>query len=112
VLLVFLGRLLAGRPGKVYVILDGHPAHRAGKVAAWVAARADRIRLVFLPPYSPELNPAEYLNNDVKANAQRCGRARDKGELADDVRGYLRATQRVTGVVKRYFKATHVKYAA
>jgi transposase len=112
VLLVFLARLLAGRPGKVYVILDGHPSHRAKKVAAWVAARAERIRLVFLPPYSPELNPAEYLNNDVKANAQRGGRARDKGSLAGKVRGYLRATQHLTSVVQGYFQAEHVSYAA
>jgi len=112
VLLVFLARLLASRPGKVYVILDGHPSHRAKKVAAWVAARAERIRLIFLPPYSPELNPAEYLNNDVKANAQRGGRARNKGELAGKVRGYLRATQHVIWVVKGYFKAEHVSYAA
>jgi transposase len=112
VLLVFLARLLTGRPGKIYVILDGHPSHRAKKVAAWVAARSDRIRLVFLPPYSPELNPAEYLNNDVKANAQRDGRARDKRQLADKVRGYLRATQQVIWVIKGYFKAKHVRYAA
>jgi transposase len=112
VLLVFLARLLACRPGKVYVVLDGHPAHRARKVAAWVAARADRIRLVFLPPYSPELNPAEYLNNDVKGNAQRAGRAREKRELAGKVRSYLRGTQQVTSVVKGYFQAKHVRYAA
>jgi transposase len=112
VLLLFLARLLAGRPGKVYVVLDGHPSHRAKKVAAWVADRADRIRLVFLPPYSPELSPAEYLNNDVKANAQRGGRARDKGQLAGKVRGYLRATQAVASVIKGYFKAKHVHYAA
>lgn len=108
VLVVFLARLLAGRPGKVYVILDGHPSHRAKKVAA----RADRIRLVFLPPYSPELNPAEYLNNDVKGNAQRDGRAREKRELADKVRSYLWATQHVVSVVKGYFQAKHVSYAA
>jgi transposase len=111
-LLVFLTRLLAGRPGKVYVILDGHPVHRSRKVAGWVAARADRIRLVFLPPYSPERNPAEYLNNDVKANAQRPGRAKDRGQLADGARGYLRATQRLPSVVKSYFRAGRVKYAA
>jgi transposase len=112
VLLVFLARLLASRPGKVYVILDRHPSHRAEKVLRWVAARPGRIRLVYLPPYSPELNPVEYLNNDVKANAQRPGRARDKVELADNVRGYLRATQRTVSVVKRYFRAEHVSYAA
>src|SRR5262249_37986105 len=112
VLLVFLARLLAGRPGKVYVILDGHPSHRAKKVQQWAAARADRLRLVFLPPYSPELNPAAYLNNDVKANAQRAGRARDKGQLANKVRGYLRATQHLPAIIIRYFRARHVSYAA
>ena len=93
VLLVFLTRLLASRPSKVYVILDGPPAHRSRKVKAWVAARSDRIRLVFLPSYSPELNPVEYLNNDVKGNAQRGGRARDRDPLQDKVRAYLRHTQ-------------------
>jgi transposase len=112
VLLVFLARLLAGRPGKVYVVLDGHPSHRAKKVAAWVAARSERIRLVFLPPYSPELNPAELLNNDVKANAQRAGRARDRKALSLKVRGDLRATQRMVGLVQRYFRGKHVRYAA
>ena len=71
-----------------------------------------RIRLVFLPPYSPELNPAEYLNNDVKANAQRYGRARDKGELGAKARAYLRDTQRTPQVVQNYFFARHVQYAA
>ena len=112
VLLAFLARLVAGRAGKVYVILDGHPAHRSKKVAAWVAARQCRIRLVFLPPYSPELNPAEYLNNDVKANAQRSGRAKDRAGLAGRVRGYLRATQHAASVVTGYFRAAHVTYAA
>jgi len=112
VLLRFLGRLLASRPGKVYVVLDGHPVHRAGKVRQWAAARPGRIRLVFLPPYSPELNPAEYLNNDVKANARRYGRARDRGELQAKARAYLRGTQRMPRVVKNYFKARPVRYAA
>jgi transposase len=112
VLLVFLARLLASRPGKVYVILDGHPSHRARKVAEWAAARAARIRLVYLPPYSPELNPAEYLNNDVKANAQRYGRARDRDDRGAKARAYLRGTQRMPSVVQNYFLARHVKYAA
>lgn len=112
VLLVFLTRLLAGRSSKVYVILDGHPAHRAKRVAQWVAARSDRLRLVFLPPYGPDLNPAEYLNNDVKGNAQRRGRARDRDQLASNVRSYLAATQRRKTTVQGYFRAEHVRYAA
>lgn len=112
VLLAFLARLIAGRPGKVDVVLDGHPVHRSKRVREWVGARPDRIRLVPLPPYSPELNPAELLNNDVKGNAQRSGRARDKGELAGKVRGYLRSTQRMAWLVRRYFRGKHVEYAA
>jgi transposase len=112
VLLTFLARLIANRPGKVYVILDGHPAHRAKAVTAWVAARAGRIRLVFLPPYSPELNPAEYLNNDIKANAQRYGRATDKADLTNKTRAYLRQTQRMPTIVSNYFQAKPIRYAA
>ena len=112
VLLAFLARLLANRPGKVYVILDGHPAHRAHKVREWAAARRDRIRLVFLPPYSPELNPAEYLNNDVKTNAQRYGRARDQADLTAKARTYLRQTQRMPVIVSNYFHARLICYAA
>jgi hypothetical protein len=65
-----------------------------------MAARAGRIRLVFLPPNSPELSPTGYLNNAVKANAQRGGRAWDKGHPAAQVRGYLRGTQAVVSVGK------------
>src|SRR6266571_1255384 len=102
VLLVFLTRLLASRTSKLYVILDGHPSHRSKKVQAWAAARTDRIRLIYLPPYSPELNPAEYLNNDVKGNAQRSGRARDRDRLAGKLRCYLRSTQCEPSIVKAY----------
>ena len=112
VLLTFLARLLASRPGKVYVVLDGHPVHRAGKVRQWAAARAGRIRLVLLPPYRPELNPAEHLNNDGKGNARRSGRARDKAALQAKARAYLRATQRTPSIVRRYFRAKQVRYAA
>jgi transposase len=70
VLVDFLHRLvrdLAGR--KVHLILDGHPVHRAKLVSEWVAQRPTGIELHFLPGYSPELNPVESLNHDVKANA-------------------------------------------
>jgi transposase len=112
VFVAFLARLAADRPGKVVLILDGHPAHRGRRVREWVAAQGGRVRLVFLPPYSPELNPVELLNNDVKANAQRPGRARDQGELGRQVRDYLRATQRHRTIVRNYFQAPLTNYAA
>ena len=53
----------------MYLILNGHPSHRFRLAKEWVADHAERIELHFLPGYSPELNPVELLNHDVKANA-------------------------------------------
>ena len=65
-----------------------------------------------MPAYSPELNPDEYLNNDVKANAVGRRRAKDRADLLADVRGCLRSTQRMPEVVRSFFRAKPVRYAA
>jgi transposase len=95
----FLSRLVRQSGRKVFLIVDGHPVHRAAKVKRWLAAHADAIRLFYLPGYSPQLNPDEYLNHDVKANSVGRRRARDKAELLANVRGYLRSTQKMPEVV-------------
>jgi transposase len=86
VLIDFLRRLLRDGGGrKVHLIVDGHPVHRAKAVSAWVGRHADRIELHFLPGYSPELNPVDLLNHDVKANAAGRRRPRSAGELRDEL---------------------------
>jgi transposase len=112
VLVAFLGRLLRSTTGVVFLILDGHPVHRSRKVRAWVAERADRLRLFFLPPYCPELNPTEYLNNAMKGTVPRVRRARSREELADQVRTYLRVVQQRPRLARRLFEAEPVNYAA
>ncbi|WP_443046635.1 IS630 family transposase [Streptomyces sp. DSM 40750] len=62
----FLERLAGHFDRKVHLVLDGHSAHRSRKVRAWVADHPDRIELHFLPSYSPELNPDELVNADLK----------------------------------------------
>ncbi|HWD47121.1 MAG TPA: IS630 family transposase [Actinomycetota bacterium] len=109
----FLGRLLrdcAGR--KVHLIVDGHPVHRAKLVSAWVGRHADRIELHVLPGYSPELNPVELLNHDVKANAAGRRRPRSAGELRAELHGYLRRRQRQPEVRIRFFQHPATRYAA
>jgi transposase len=69
VFLRFLKRLLRHVKGRIVLIVDRHPAHKAAAVTRWLKANADRIRMHFLPGYSPELNPDELLNQDVKTNA-------------------------------------------
>lgn len=56
---------------KVFLIVDGHPVHRGRVVKNFVAEKKDQIQLFYLPAYSPELNPDEMLNQDVKTNAVR-----------------------------------------
>jgi transposase len=109
----FLKRLVRDNKGrKIMLILDGHPAHRARIVRDWVAANPDLIELHFLPGYSPELNPAECLNQDVKTNALGKRRPVNVTELKADVRGFLRSRQRQPQRVARYFRERHVTYAA
>jgi transposase len=65
----FLKRLLVNARSSVFVVVDGHPTHRAKSVARFVAAQAGKLALFFLPPYSPELNPDEFVWNDLKNHA-------------------------------------------
>ena len=109
----FLGRLLRDCGGqKVHLIVDGHPVHRAKLVGAWVGRHAERIELHVLPGYSPELNPVELLNHDVKANAAGRRRPRSASELRDELRGYLRRRQRQPQVLVRFFNHPTTRYAA
>jgi hypothetical protein len=64
------------------------------------------------PDHSPDLNPDEFLNQDVKTNAVGRQRPRDKTELMDNVRRYLWSTQRRPRKVRRYFHHPSVRYAA
>jgi transposase len=109
----FLRRLLRDCGGrKVHLVVDGHPVHRAKLVSAWVGRHAERIQLHFLPGYSPELNPVELLNHDVKANAAGRGRARTVAELTGELRGYVRRRQAQPQVVVRFFQHPATCYAA
>jgi len=108
----FLRRLMKQAGRTVFLIIDRHPVHRSRKVQWWLAAHANQIRTFYLPGYSPELNPDEMLNNDVKANAVGRHRPHDQKELVHNVRGHLRKRQGDPELVKRYFHAESVRYAA
>jgi transposase len=111
VLLRFLRRLVRQAGRKLFVILDQHPVHQAMAIERWVQQHACRIQLFPLPTASPELNPGEYLNQDVKSNAVGRQRPHNKQEMLGDVRSYMRSTQRQPEIVKGYFEHPSAKYA-
>jgi transposase len=69
------------------------------------------MRMFFLPSYSPDLNPDELLNQDVKTNAIGRKRARTPAELSYNVRSFLWSAQKNPARVRRYFHAPSVGYA-
>ena len=115
VFLNFLNRLLRQTRKtrrKRFLIVDGHPVHKSRSVRRWLAEHAEQIRIFCLPSYSPELNPDELLNQDVKTNALGRVRPVNVQEMMGNVRSYLRITQARPKLVKRYFRERHVQYAA
>jgi transposase len=110
--IAFMKRLIRQIGRKLFLIVDGHPVHRARAVKDWLARHGDEISLFYLPPYSPELNPDELLNQDVKTNALGRRRPTNRDELISDTRSYLRRRQRRPALVSRYFQEPHVAYAA
>jgi len=108
----FLRRLIKSAGRKVYLIVDGHPVHKSRRVKRWLEKHKEHIRMFSLPPYSPDLNPDEFLNNDVKGNAVGRRRATSLQELMQNIRAYLHSTQKRPDIVRSYFQAKSVRYAA
>ena len=66
VFIKFLSRLVKDAKRKVFLILDNHRVHHSKIVKEWLEQHKGQIELFFLPSYSPELNPDEYLNGNLK----------------------------------------------
>jgi len=108
----FLQRLRRLSHKRALLIVDGHPAHRARKTQRWLEEHADQMRLIFLPAYSPDLNPDEMLNQDVKSNAVGRQRPHTLAQMMQTVLSCLRSRQRRRDLVQRYFHEANVAYAA
>ncbi|MFZ0694925.1 MAG: IS630 family transposase [Alphaproteobacteria bacterium] len=112
-LLSFLEKLLKESRRKLSVIMDNLPVHKGHDVRAWAAKNSARITLFYLPPYAPDLNPDEYLNNDLKQKVhQVSGLPHTKEALKSTVLGYMRHIQKSPAKVKSYSAAKETKYAA
>ena len=91
---------------------DGHPAHKTKQVQAWLEANKDRIEVFFLPPYSPELNPQEYVNQDVKTNIIGKKRPINKAQMRANVEEFMYRRKANKMQMQKYFQVRHVLYAA
>jgi transposase len=110
--LVFLGRLLRGTTGKLFLIVDRLQAHQTPAVKEWVAAHSDRIEVFPLPRRAPERNPDEYLNNDLKGQVNAEGLPDSKQDLRSRIQGFMRKLLHLPEHVRSYFQHPDAQYAA
>ena len=108
----FLRRLTFKAPKPIFLILDGHPTHRSAKVKKLKESLQGKLQLFFLPPYSPELNPDEWVWNELKNNG--IGRMSISGP--DDMKrktvSYLKNMQRFPELIRSFFQSPTTRYAA
>lgn len=112
--LEFIKRLLHGSENTIFLIVDGHPAHKAKIVKRFIETEEikKRFRLFFLPAYSPELNPDERVWNDLKNNAVGKQAITDPEQLHKSIISHLRFIQKSPDRVRAYFNNSTTRYAA
>jgi len=108
----FIKRLIKDTGQKIFLILDNLRVHHSKLVKEWLEGHQEEIELFFLPSYSPELNPDEYLNCDLKGGVHSSTPAKSKSELKKKTISHLRMLQKRPQRVKNYFKHPKILYAA
>jgi transposase len=110
--IVFLSRLVHGASRKIFLIVDRLKAHDAHAVDAWVAEHHEQIELFYLPRYTPERNPDEYLNNDLKGGVNAEGLPDSKAGLRSRIQAFMQRLVQLPEHVRSYFQHPSVQYAA
>lgn len=100
----FLERLTAWSSRKVFLLIDRHPVHTAGKVERWLAEHSDAIEVVWLPRSSPEHNPDEFLNNDLKQNLKNRPLPKTSADFREGIRRILEEIAGMPARIQGYFR--------
>jgi transposase len=112
ILIDFLRRLIKGAKKKIFLILDNLRVHHSQPVKEWLEKHTKAIELFYLPSYSPELNPDEMANADLKQAVTSKAPARAKGQLIKLARSHLHSVQKQPARIRSYFQHGPVRYAA
>ena len=110
VLIDFMRRLVTDAKRKVFLILDNLRTHHSKKAQAWLVKHKHEIEVFFLPPYAPEYNPDEYLNNDLKRDIGNRSMPRSKQDIVCYIWSYMKALQVNPKKIYSFFKAPKVAY--
>src|SRR5205809_1630123 len=107
----FLENFIDSQRGKVFLVVDGHPAHKAKIVKAYLKSLQGRLELHFLPPYAPDLNPDACVWSYMKSNGVSKKPLKQNESLTKRVEEDLNKIKRDPGLVRSFFCAESVVYA-
>lgn len=111
-LIEFMTQLIKNKSQKVFLILDNLRVHHSKVVKAWEKTNKEKIELFFLPSYSPEKNPDEYLNCDLKYGMSEKPAPKDEKQLRENVENHMNMLKENSERVKLYFNHADISYAA
>ena len=105
-------RLIRSCERKVILLLDNLRVHHSKALQEWLTENKAFIEVFFLPSYSPDLNPNEILNSDLKQAISRKPESRRKGELANYAKVHMQSIQKRPEHIKSFFQKESVRYAS
>lgn len=109
-LMDFMGRMIRDVPRKIYLILDNLKVHHGKLVQQWLEKNKDRIEVYYLPSYSPDLNPEEYLNQALKQDVHKGINPRTKADIRHKSQSFMRRMQHKPSRVRAFFKHPKLAY--
>ena len=112
VFIEFLGRLMESAGHPVYLVVDGHPTHKAAKTRKFVESTKGRLKLFLLPGYSPDLNPDELVWNNLKSQGTGKRAITGPDQLKKLVIGHLRSMQKNADLIRSFYRTPSTEYAA
>jgi transposase len=111
VFIQFLRRLLYGASHPIFLIVDRHPIHRSAKVTKFIHSTERKLRLFYLPSYSPELNPDEQVWNHLKNHTIGKQCMSSLNQMTKAIRSHLRSMQRKPALIRSFFLLPMTQYA-
>lgn len=111
-LILFLTQLTKDSPKKIFLILDNLRVHHSNIVKDWVKENQEKIELFFLPAYSPEKNPDEYLNCDLKQGLSNKPAPKNQEKLKENLENHMQMLMQNPDRVQKYFNHKEIQYAA
>jgi transposase len=97
--------------GRIFLVVDGHPAHKANAVKNYIKLMKGRLELHFLPPYAPDLNPDEFVWSHMKNNGVSKKPLKTNESLQSWIDDDLNRIRKSPKLVKSFFQARSVIYA-